>query len=181
LGVRRVWFALLTAGGLLSLAACSSSSASGNPSITFAASGKTVTAAPIQYCDVQEQNCQADGGASVSLSVGSGQPVTVSAPADVAKTPWQVAARFADTGGSQYVACSPLFAAGHQSAYTVHAAHAADRLVLIEVYQASATLEQQPDGDVDTPIRGTWVLTASTQGNATKPVLPKPGDNLCSQ
>jgi Protein of unknown function (DUF2771) len=180
--VRRVLFALLAAGGLVLLSACSSSSTpSANPTMTFAAAGQTVTAAPIQYCDVHEENCKADGKAPVSLAVGSGQPVTITAPAGVAQTPWQVAARYQDANGSQYVSCSPLFAAGHQTAYTVHAAHPADNLVLIEVYQASATLEQEPNGDVDTPIRGTWVLTASTQGGGSKPVLPKPGDNLCSQ
>jgi hypothetical protein len=178
--VRRVLFALL-AGGLVSLSACSSSSTSSTatPSMTFAAAGQTVTAVPIQYCDVHEENCKANGKAPVSLTVASGQPITVSAPKEIAQTPWQVAARFTDAKGSQYVSCSPLFAAGHQSVYTVHAAHAADRLVLIEVYQSSAVLVQEPNGDIDTPIRGTWVLTESTQG--AKPVLPKPGDNLCSQ
>jgi ABC-type Fe3+-hydroxamate transport system substrate-binding protein len=180
--VRRVLFTLLA--GLVLLSACSSSPSSSSPadpSITFAAAGRTVVAAPIQYCDVHEENCKANGKAPVSLTVASGQPVTVSAPKQIAQTPWQVAARFADTSGSQYVACSPLFAAGHQSVYTVRAAHQADRLVLIEVYQSSAVLVQEPNGDIDTPIRGTWVLTESTQGGGAKPVLPKPGDNLCSQ
>lgn len=175
--VRRVFLALLLAGGLVGLAACSAS----DPVITFASAGTTVTAQPIQYCDVQEQHCQADGSAPVGLTVPAGKPVQVSAPKEVADTPWQVAARFADSTGGQYVSCSPLFAAGQQSAYTVHAQHAGDRLVLIEVYQASATLVRQPDGDVSTPIRGTWVLTADTRGGPTGHVLPKPGDNLCTQ
>lgn len=179
--MRRVLFALLTAGGLLLLSACSSSAPAPDLNMTFAAAGKTVTAAPIQYCDVHEENCKADGKAPVSLTVAAGQPITVSAPKEIAQTPWQVAARFTDTKGSQYVSCSPLFAAGHQSVYTVRAAHAADRLVLIEVYQSSAVLVREPNGDIDTPIRGTWVLTESTQGGGAKPVLPKPGDNLCSQ
>jgi Protein of unknown function (DUF2771) len=172
--VRRVLFALLAAGGLAVLSACSVP----NPDITFFSSGTAVTAKPIQYCDVQEEHCQADGSAPVSLNVISGEPVQVSAPHDVAESPWQVAARFQSSTGSQYVACSPLFSAGQRYAYTVHAPHAGDQLVLIEVYQASGTLVQLPDGEVATPIRGTWVLTAGAQGS---PVLPKPGDNLCSQ
>ncbi len=169
--------ALVAVGGLIGLSACSVP----NPNITFFSSGKAVTALPIQYCDVQEQHCAANGKAPVSLQVISGQPVQVSAPAEVADTPWQVAARYQDSSGSQYVACSPLFVAGNQFAYTVHAPHAGDQLVLIEVYQASATIVQLPDGDIATPIRGTWVLTANTPGSPIKAVLPKPGDNLCTQ
>jgi hypothetical protein len=169
-----VLLVLVAAGGLIGLSACSVP----NPNISFFSSGTTVTARPIQYCDVHEQHCAADGDAPVSLQVNSGQPVQVSAPAQVAGTPWQIAARYQDARGSQFVTCSPLFVAGDRFAYTVHAPHASDRLVLIEVYQASATLVQLANGDIATPIRGTWVLTANS---ATHAVLPKPGDNLCTQ
>lgn len=175
--VRRVLLVLLAVGGLVGLSACSVP----NPNITFFSSGTTVTAAPIQYCDVEEQHCQADGKAPVRLTVVPGQPVQVSAPAPVASTPWQVAARFRDSAGSDYVSCSPLFVAGKQFAWTVHAPHAGDQLVLIEVYQASATLVQLANGDLETPVRGTWVLTAETVGSPVNAVLPKPGDNLCAQ
>jgi hypothetical protein len=172
-----VLLVLVAVGGLIGLSACSAP----DPNITFSSAGTTVTARPIQYCDVNEQHCAADGRAPVSLRVGSGRPVQVSAPAEVGSTPWQVAARYQAASGSQYVSCSPLFMAGKQFAYTVHAQHPDDRLVLIEVYQASATIEQLPNGDIATPIRGTWVLTADTPGSPIKAVLPKPGDNLCSQ
>ena len=175
--MRRVLLALLAAGGLAVLSACSVP----DPVITFFSSGTAVTAKPIQYCDVQEQHCQANGAAPVGLDVISGQPVQVSAPQEVADSPWQVAARFQDSTGGQYVSCSPLFAAGDRYAYTVHAPHAGDQLVLIEVYQASGTLVQLANGEVATPIRGTWVLTANTQGSPVNHVLPKPGDNLCTQ
>lgn len=176
--MRRVLFALLAAGGLVSLSACSVP----NPDITFFSSGHSVSVAPIQYCDVQEEHCQANGGATTSLPVVSGEPVQISAPSEVANTPWQVAARFKDANGSEYVSCSPLFTAGQQYAYTVHAPQAGDQLVLIEVYQASATIVEFSNGDTATPIRGTWVLTAATEGApASAPVLPKPGDNLCTQ
>lgn len=165
-------WALLAAAGLLGLSACSVP----NPDITFFSSGRSVTAAPIQYCDISERDCRADGRAPVSLQVISGRPVQVSAPAEVADAPWQVAARYRQANGSEYVSCSPLFVAGQRYAYTVNAPHAGDRLVLIEVYQASATVVRLPDGDIATPIRGTWVLTANGQT-----VLPKPGDNLCAQ
>lgn len=171
--MRRVLFALSVVGGLILLSACSVP----DPSITFFSSGASVAVAPIQYCDINEEHCQADGTAVRSLAVTSGKPVQISAPAQVANSPWQVAARFTDATGTQYVACSPLFQPGVQFAWTVHPQHTRDRLVLIEVYQASATLEQLPNGDLETPIRGTWVLTAASGST----VLPKPGDNLCGQ
>ena len=46
----------------------------------------------------------------------------------------------------------------------MYAPHSGDQLVLIEIYQSSGTFALTPAGDVYTPIRGTWVLTANTQG-----------------
>lgn len=176
--MRRVLFALLTTGGLvLSLSACSAP----NPNITFYSSGSSIAVAPIQYCDVNEDHCQADGDAVRSLAVDSGEPVQISAPAQVADTPWQVAARYRDPGGTQYVTCSPLFRPRARFAYTVHLPRAGDQLLLVEVYQASAVIEETPNGDVETPVRGTWVLTANSRGASTNLVLPKPGDNLCAR
>ncbi|HVV19820.1 MAG TPA: DUF2771 family protein [Pseudonocardiaceae bacterium] len=174
--MRRVLFALVAVGGLIGLSACSVP----NPDITFYSSGRSVTAAPIQYCDVREEHCAADGSAAASLTVIPGQPVQISVPQEVANTPWQVGARFRDASGSEYASCSPLFSVGQRYAYTVYAPHAGDQLVLIEIYQSSGTLAMTPDNQVYMPIRGTWVLTANTQGAAANTVLPKPGDNLCA-
>ena len=168
---------LLAAGGLLALSSCSVP----NPEITFFSSGRSVTVAPIQYCDVKDQHCAADGSAARSLNVIPGQPVQISVPQEIADTPWQVAARFRDASGSEYASCSPLFGVGKQFAYTVYAPHSGDQLVLIEIYQSSGTFALTAAGDVYTPIRGTWVLTANTQGAPSGTVLPKPADNLCSQ
>lgn len=168
---------LLAAGGLVALSSCSVP----DPRITFFSSGRSVSAAPIQYCDVQDQHCNANGSAAVSLTVVPGQPVQISVPQEVANTPWQVAARFKDANGTDYAACSPLFKVGQQFAYTVYAPHAGDQLVLIEIYQSSGTITMTASGDIYTPVRGTWVLTANTQGAPSNTVLPKPADNLCSQ
>lgn len=174
--MRRVLLLLLAVGGLVGLSACSVP----NPNITFFSSGSAVSVAPIQYCDVQEEHCTADGSAAGRITVIPGRPVQVSVPQEVADSPWQVAARFRDSNGTEYAACSPLFGVGSRYAYTVYAPHAGDQLVLIEVYQSSGTLRMTAGGDVFTPIRGTWVLTANTQGAAANSVLPKPGDNLCA-
>lgn len=172
--VRRIVLVALAAGGLGLVSACSVP----DPRISFFADGTTVSAMPIQYCDIQEQNCRANGGAPVSLAVRDDRPVQISAPAEVARSPWQVAARYRGRDGGEFVACSPLFAAGSRFAYTVNSPRSGAALVLIEVYQASGTLIETPDGEVQTPIRGTWVLTAA---NTAEQVLPKPGDNLCTQ
>ncbi|HEX5119270.1 MAG TPA: DUF2771 family protein [Pseudonocardiaceae bacterium] len=168
--------AALAVGGLVGLAACSSSGSSSDPQITFSTSGSTVSASPIQYCDVQEKNCTSDGTAPAVVSVPAGATVQVKAPQSVSSTPWQVAARFHGSTGNEYVSCSPLFGAGKASQYTVSPAASGDTLVLIEVYQSSAVLQKNPDGVHTTPVRGTWVLTDK---NGTSSVLPQPGDNLC--
>lgn len=166
--------AILAVGGLVGLAACSSPS---DPEITFATSGATVSAAPIQYCDVHEQNCRSDGSAPAVVSVPAGASVQIQAPQEVSSTPWQVAARFHGTkSGNDYASCSPVFAAGRQKQYTV-VPPKNDQLVLIEVYQSSAVLQKNPDGVFSTPVRGTWVLTNKAKDNSS--VLPQPGDNLC--
>ena len=175
--MRRVLLSLLVAGGLVALSSCSVP----DPVITFFSSGHTVTASPIQYCDVRDEHCTANGSAAVSLTVAAGQPVQISVPQQVASTPWQVAARFRDANGTEYASCSRLFGVGQQYAYTVYAPHAGDRLLLIEIYQSSGTLAITPAGDVYTPVRGTWVLTANTRGAPAATVLPKPADNLCGQ
>lgn len=168
--MRRLLLPLLAVGGLLFLSGCSAPV----PDITFFSSGASVTVAPLQYCDLRAEHCAANGSAAGALTVIPGRPVQVSAPGEVATSPWQVAARFRGANGAEYVACSPLFTNGQQYAYTVTAPHAGDQLVLIEVIQASATLLQDAAGNIFTPARGTWVVTAG--GNE---VLPKPGDNLC--
>lgn len=172
--MRPVLLAVLVA-GLVGAAACSSSS-SDNPRITFTMAGNTVSADPIQYCDVHEQHCTGDGAAPVVLNVPVGAAVQVTAPPSVSSTPWQVAARFHGVkSGNDFASCSPVFSPGRQSRYTVVPPNG-DQLVLIEVYQSSAVLNKNPDGVFTTPVRGTWVLTNRT-GNTS--ILPQPGDNLC--
>lgn len=168
----KVALPVLAAGGLL-LSGCSVPP----PNITFFSAGAgSVNVAPLQYCDLEGQHCQANGAAAAALNVVPGRPVQISAPDEVASTLWQVAARFQDQSGNQYVSCSPLFTPDQRYAYTVNP-QAGDQLVLIEVYQVAGAIYATPNGtDFEATARGTWVLTA----NGGKRVLPKPGDYLCA-
>jgi hypothetical protein len=166
---------------LLPLLACLGLVAAGcstpPPAFTFFAGNASVQVRPTQYCDIALRNCQANGQAATAVSVPDNQVVQVSAPESVATTPWQVAAEYHNGNGNTYVSCSPLFAASQQYAYTVRAP-AGNQLVLIVVYEIAGSMELLPNGSLAVLARGTWVLTNNSNG---KPVLPKPGDNLCQQ
>ena len=134
--MRRVALGVIAAvAGLLLLSGCTAPI----PDVTFYSSGHSVAAAPLQYCDSQLQHCLAHANPPVFLTVAPGALVQVSAPVDFRTTPWQVAARYRDGQGKEYVACSALFTGGNQLAYTV-APPPGDQLVLIEVYQVAALI-----------------------------------------
>jgi hypothetical protein len=169
--IRVVLLPLLACLGLV-VAGCSTPP----PAFTFYAGSASVRVPPTQYCDITGlRNCQANGRAATAVAVPDNQVVQVSAPEQVASTPWQVAAEYHNVNGSSYVACSPLFRANQQYAYTVRAP-AGDQLVLIAVYQSSISLVPLTNGGFAALARGTWVLTNNGNG---APVLPKAGDNLC--
>lgn len=163
---------LLAAAGLL-VAGCSTPP----PAFTVFVGKGSVQVPPTQYCDITGlHNCQANGGAAAVVSVRDGQIVQVSAPESVATTPWQVAAEYHNAAnGNSYVACSPLFPASQQYAYTVRPP-SGDQLVVIEIYQSSTSLVALNNGGFAAIARGTWVLTNDANG---APTYPKAGDNLC--
>jgi hypothetical protein len=95
----------------------------------------------------------------------------------VATTPWQVAAEYKNaSNGNSYVSCSPLFPASQQYAYTLRPP-SGDQLVVVEIYQSSASLVALPNGGFAAPVRGTWVLANDANG---APIYPKAADNLCA-
>lgn len=171
---RRISLCVLAAvAGLAVLSACSTPI----PDVTFFSSGHTVTAAPLQYCDATVKHCAPHAAPPVFLTVAPGKPVQVSVPVEVASTPWQVAARFRDAKGQEYVSCSTVFGDGTRYAYTV-APPAGYQLVLIEVYSISGNISMTQTGQVIFQNSGVWSLVASpTAGQQLE--LPKPGDNLC--
>ncbi|HEX4701791.1 MAG TPA: DUF2771 family protein [Pseudonocardiaceae bacterium] len=147
------------------------------PDVTFYSSGHSVAAAPLQYCDAKLQHCIPHANPPVFLTVTPGNPVQVSAPEEFMRTPWQVAARYRDVRGKEYVVCSTIFANGARLAYTV-TPPTGYQLVLVEVYQVSAVIGLTAQQQVVFANSGVWSLVATPRpGQQTE--LPKPGDNLC--
>ena len=173
--MRRVVVAVITAAaGLLALSACTAPV----PDVTFYASGHSVAAAPVQYCDAEFKHCLPHANAPVFLTLTPGDPVQVSAPDEFRTTPWQVAARYRDGQGKEFVACSSVFTNGSRLAYTV-TPPTGYQLVLIEVYQVSAVIGiTANEQNVEFANSGVWSLVA-TPPAGQQPELPKLGDNLC--
>jgi hypothetical protein len=147
------------------------------PDVTFYSSGHTVAAAPLQYCDAKLQHCIAHANPPVFLTVTPGNPVQISVPEEFVKTPWQVAARYRDGQGKEYVVCSTVFANGTQLAYTV-TLPSPYQLVFVEVYQVSAVIGITAQQQVVFANSGVWSLVATPPAGQQQE-LPKPGDNLC--
>jgi hypothetical protein len=128
------------------------------PEVTFAAGGSAVAAGPTQYCDVNVQDCEADGGAAVTLRVPPGQPVQVSVPAAVSEAPWQVVFRYRTADGTRTQARSTVFAAGQRTEYKLELPAPDAQLETVEVQQFGAAMVPREDG-VDFATRATWVLS----------------------
>jgi hypothetical protein len=132
------------------------------PEVTFTAADVSVTARPAQYCDLKLTECSDDAAALVRLAVPAGTPLRVAVPDDVAEAPWHVVFSYRNEGGEQVDARSPLFAAEQQHEYTLTLPAPADRLVTAQVQQFGPAPQINEDtGEIEFPVRGSWVLTAT--------------------
>jgi hypothetical protein len=155
--VRRTLLAGPAAAVLLLAAGCGSDP----PQVTFVVGGTTVTARPAQYCDIKLTECTDDGGATVRLAVPAGTPLQVAVPDEVAQAPWHVVFSYLDGTGQQVDARSPLLAA-KQHGYTLTLPEPTDRLVTAQVQQfGPAPQINEQSGEVEFPVRGSWVLNTS--------------------
>jgi hypothetical protein len=146
---------LLAAAALLLAAGCG---AGDPPQVVFRAAEATVTARPAQYCDLKLTDCDADAGAPVRLAVPVGTPLQVDVPDDVAQAPWHVVFRYRDAAGQEDEARSPVFAKKERG-YTLTLPADTDRLIHAEVQQfGPAPKINEQTGEVEFPVRGTWVL-----------------------
>jgi hypothetical protein len=140
---------------VLLTAACGTSA----PQVTFSAAGTSVAARPAQYCDLKLADCSGDAGATVQLVVPAGTPLQVDVPDGVAEAPWHVVFSYRDPTGQQVDARSPLLAKKERS-YTLTLPDATDRLITAQVQQfGPAPRIDQQTGEIEFPVRGSWVLT----------------------
>jgi len=132
------------------------------PEVTFTAAAASVTARPAQYCDLKLTDCADDAAAPVQLPVPPGTPLRVAVPDGVAEAPWHVVFSYRNAAGEQVDARSPLFPAEQQHDYTLTLPEPADRLVTAQVQQfGPAPQINEGTGEIEFPVRGSWVLTAT--------------------
>jgi len=154
--VRRL--VLLCASAAL-LAGCGSGAP---PEVTFAAGAASVVAKPTQYCDLKLQDCQSDANAPVRLAVPAGTPLRVSVPSEISSTPWQVVFTYRSANGSQTDGRSPVLTPDQHRDYTLQLPAPTDALVTAEVQQYGPPPQANAaTGELEFPIRATWVLTTA--------------------
>ncbi len=129
------------------------------PEVAFAAGGTSVSAAPTQYCDDEFVNCTNQPDAPVDLAVPPGTPLEVAVPSEVAGTPWQVVYSYRTAAGELVDERTAVQV--EQDSYVLRLPPDA-RLLLAEVQQFGPAPEIDPvTGEVNFPIRASWVLTAA--------------------
>jgi hypothetical protein len=132
------------------------------PQVTFTAGQASVVAKPAQYCDLKLTDCHNDDTAPVDLAVPAGTPLQVTVPKAISATPWQVVFTYRDATGAQTDGRSPVFAMGAQDGYELQLPAPDDRLLAAQVQQFGPAPQADPEtGELQFPIRGSWVLTTS--------------------
>ncbi len=131
------------------------------PDVTFAAGAADAVARPTQYCDIDLTDCTSDAAAPVELTVPPGTPLQITVPDAISSTPWQVVFSYRDGTGAQTDGRSPVFAVNAQRAYSLELPGATDRLLTAQVQQYGPPPQANPEtGELEFPIRASWVLTA---------------------
>ena len=140
---------------LVLLAGCSSAP----PEVVFTAGGASVSAGPTQYCDDEFVNCTNQPDAPVDLPVPPGTPLEVAVPPEVAGTPWQVVFSYRTAAGEPVDERTAVQV--ERDTYVLQLAPDA-RLLIAEVQQFGPAPEVDPEtGELEFPIRASWVLTAA--------------------
>ena len=132
------------------------------PQVGFAAGPAEVVAGPTQYCDLEFTECTNDPAAPVELAVPPGTPLRVTVPAEIAQTPWQLVFTYRDANLAQTAGRSPVFGAGERSDYILALPTPTARLLIAQVQQYGPPPQLSAQtGEVEFPIRATWVLTVT--------------------
>lgn len=125
----------------------------GPPELTVFADGRAIELAPVQYCDIQVTDCDANPGARARMTLRPGQPVQISVPTDVAESPWVVYVQSADAKGRPQPVKEQYFGPDEAFAYTARP-EPGQRLLTVEVQQAAGRFDE--DGQLLT--RGIWAV-----------------------
>ena len=134
----------------------------GPPRVRFGAGTATVQAGPTQYCDLEFTDCRNDAAAPVELPVPPGTALQVDVPDEIAETPWQVVFSYRDATGAQADGRSPVFGPNQRRDFALQLPTPTDRLLTAQVQQYGPPPQANPDtGEIEFPIRASWVLTAA--------------------
>ncbi|MFC5995490.1 DUF2771 family protein [Pseudonocardia hispaniensis] len=154
---RRLFPALLATVAAL-LAGCGSEAP---PKVTFTVNGQERTTGPTQYCDLKLADCSADAAAEVHLPVPPGTPVRIAVPQEVSATPWHIVFSYHRPDGQQVDGRTPVFAPNSQRDYTLVLPDPGDTMITAQVQQfGPAPVANEQTGEIDFPVRGSWVLVA---------------------
>jgi hypothetical protein len=119
------------------------------PEVTFAAGAASVVAKPTQYCDVKLQDCRSDANAPVRLE-------------EISSSPWQVVFTYRSANGGRTDGRSPVLTPDRHPDYTLQLPAVTDALVTAEVQQYGPPPQANAEtGELEFPIRATWVLNTS--------------------
>lgn len=158
--MRRAVEVLLALVAAAVLAGCGTSAP---PTVTFDVAGTSLTAAPTQYCDNDLQNCTDDANARLSAPLPPNTPVRITVPEEVSSAPWQVAFSYVGPDGrTRTDGRSPIAAPGSRTDYTLTLPDPKDKLLTAQVQVFGPAPTQDPQtGQIDFPVRATWVLVAA--------------------
>jgi hypothetical protein len=132
------------------------------PEVTFAAGAASVVAKPTQYCDVKLQDCRSDANAPVRLAVPAGTALKVTVPEEISSSPWQVVFTYRSANGGRTDGRSPVLTPDRHPDYTLQLPAVTDALVTAEVQQYGPPPQANAEtGELEFPIRATWVLNTS--------------------
>jgi len=146
----------------IALLAAGCGGADGPPQVDFIAGTASIQTGPTQYCDLQMTDCRNDATAPVTLPVPPGTALQVQVPDEIADTPWQVVFTYRDAAGAQADGRSPVFAATERHDYALQLPTPTDRLLTAQVQQYGPPPQANADtGEIEFPIRASWVLTAA--------------------
>lgn len=142
-----------TLAGVLATAALAVSGCGtpGPPELTAYADGEAIELAPVTYCDVLVQHCEANPNAQQHLLLRPGKPVQLSVPTQVAESPWAVSV------WSTHDPQTPrqeFLAPGEAFSYTARPHDPRGQIVEIQVLQLGAA--QDTAGNL--LARGLWTL-----------------------